>query len=88
MDEQTKPDELQRILSPDEKARHRGRLGLAIPWEHMPWWVIITAIIAVFVFFSIVNNDYYRNAFYFIFDLPQGMSGAGPPAAAPTGGIG
>lgn len=70
MDNRKKPEGLESILSPDEKARHRGRLGLAIPWEHMPWWVIITAFIAVFVFFSIVNNDYYRNAFYFIFDLP------------------
>ncbi len=70
MDEQKKQDDLSTILSPDESARHRGRLGLAIPWEHMPWWVIITAIIAVLVFFSIVNNDYYRNAFYFIFDFP------------------
>ena len=70
MDDDKKQDELKDILSPDEKARHRGRLGLAIPWEHMPWWVIITAIIAILVFFSIVNNEYYRNAFYFIFDLP------------------
>ncbi len=69
MDDKQK-ENLNPILSPDEKARHRGRMGLAIPWEHMPWWVIITAIIAVLVFFSIVNNDYYRNAFYFIFDLP------------------
>jgi ABC-type amino acid transport system permease subunit len=63
-------ENLDPILSPDEKARHRGRMGLAIPWEHMPWWVIITAIIAIIVFFSIVNNEYYRSAFYFIFDLP------------------
>ena len=69
MDDKKKED-LAPILTPDEKARHRGRLGLAIPWEHMPWWVIITAIIAILVFFSIVNNEYYRNAFYFIFDLP------------------
>ncbi len=69
MDDKKQKD-LSPILSPDEKARHRGRLGLAIPWEHMPWWVIITAIIAILVFFSIVNNEYYRNAFYFIFDLP------------------
>ena len=69
MDDRKKED-LAPILSPDEKARYRGRLGLAIPWEHMPWWVIITALIAVLVFFSIVNNEYYRNAFYFIFDLP------------------
>ena len=70
MDERQKQEELQAILSPDEKARHRGRLGLAIPWEHLPWWVIITIIIAIFVFFSIVNNHYYRDAFYFVFDLP------------------
>jgi len=65
-----KKEDLAPILSPDEKARNRGRLGLAIPWEHMPWWVIIIAIIAILVFFSIFRNDYYQNAFYFIFDLP------------------
>jgi len=70
LDDDKKQEDLKRILSPDEKARHRGRLGLAIPWEHMPWWVIITVIIAIFVFFSIVNNNYYRNAFYFVFDFP------------------
>jgi len=65
-----KKEDLSPILSPDEKARHRGRLGLAIPWEHMPWWVIIIAIIAILVFFSIFRNEYYQNAFYFIFDFP------------------
>lgn len=65
-----KKEDLSPILSPDEKARYRGRLGLAIPWEHMPWWVIIIAIIAILVFFSIFRNEYYQNAFYFIFDLP------------------
>ena len=70
MSDKKQPEDFSSILSPDEKARHRGRLGLAIPWEHMPWWVIITVVIAIFVFFSIVNNQYYRDAFYFIFDLP------------------
>ncbi len=70
MDDEKKQKELQSILSPDPKARYRGRLGLAIPWEHLPWWVIITIIIAIFVFFSIVNNHYYRDAFYFVFDFP------------------
>ncbi len=65
-----KKEDLSPILTPDEKARHRGRLGLAIPWEHMPWWVIIIAIIAILVFFSIFRNEYYQNAFYFIFDFP------------------
>ncbi len=69
MDDKKKRD-LTPILTPDEKSRHRGRMGLAIPWEHLPWWMIIIAIIAVLVFFSIFNNTYYQNAFYFIFDLP------------------
>ena len=65
-----KQEDLAPLLNTDEKARHRGRLGLAIPWEHLPWWMIIIVIIAVLVFFSIFNNTYYQNAFYFIFDLP------------------
>ncbi len=67
---QNENEDLAPILSSDTKARDRGRLGLAVPWEHMPWWVIIIAIIAIFVFFAIFQNSYYRNAFYFIFDLP------------------
>ena len=69
MDSKNKND-LSPVLTPDPKARDRGRMGLAVPWEHMPWWVIIIALISILVFFSIFQNSYYRNAFYFIFDLP------------------
>jgi len=70
LDDRKKQEELASILTPDAKARHRGRLGLAIPWERLPWWVIITIIFAILIFFSIVNNHYYRDAFYFVFDFP------------------
>jgi len=69
LDDHEKED-LAPLFNTDEKTRHRGRMGLAIPWEHLPWWMIIIVIIAVLVFFSIFNNTYYQNAFYFIFDLP------------------
>ena len=57
-------------LTPDVRARHRGRMGMAIPWENIPWWAIIILIVGVIVGFSIFTNAYYRDALYFIFDFP------------------
>ncbi|MEJ2559927.1 MAG: hypothetical protein P8186_27660 [Anaerolineae bacterium] len=28
-------------LTLDTATRHRGRMGLAVPWENIPWWGII-----------------------------------------------
>ena len=64
------PQPLPPSLIPDEKSRHRGRLGLAIPWETMPWWAIIILIMGVFVGYTVLTNAYYRDALYFIFDFP------------------
>ena len=50
--------------------RRRGRLGMAIPWESIPWWMIIILIVGVLVGFSVLTNAYYLDALYFIFDLP------------------
>ncbi|NOZ50108.1 MAG: amino acid ABC transporter permease [Chloroflexi bacterium] len=57
-------------LIPDERARHRGRTGLAISWEHIPWWGIIVLIVGVFVAFSVFTSVRYQDALSFIFDLP------------------
>lgn len=57
-------------LVPDEKARKHGRLGLAPSWDHIPWWGLIILIVGVIVAYSTFTNEYYQDAFYFIFDLP------------------
>ena len=35
-----------------------------------PWWAIIIAIIGTIVFFSVLTDARYRDAMYFLFDLP------------------
>ena len=35
-----------------------------------PWWAIIIAIIGAIVFFSVLTDARYRDAMYFLFDLP------------------
>ncbi len=54
----------------DPKARRRGRMGLAISWETIPWWGIIILIVGVIVGYSILTNARYIDAIYFILDLP------------------
>jgi len=56
--------------SPAKNIRRRGRLGLAIPWEKIPWWGIIILIVSVLVGYSMLNNARYLDALYFILDLP------------------
>jgi ABC-type amino acid transport system permease subunit len=57
----------------DEKARHRGRMGLTIAWENIPWWGIIVIIVGVFIAYSALTNTRYVDALRFIFDLPWNM---------------
>lgn len=57
-------------LSLDQAARRRGRLGLAIPWEQLPWWGIIVVLVGVFVGYSTLTNTRYVDALKFILDLP------------------
>jgi hypothetical protein len=64
-------DQDQPDLSPlDAQARHRGRMGLAISWETIPWWGIIILILGVIVTYSVLTSARYQDAIYFIFDLP------------------
>jgi polar amino acid transport system permease protein len=58
------------VLIPDRSARRRGRLGLAIPWENLPWWGIITLLVGVFVGYSALTSTRYVDAMTFILDLP------------------
>lgn len=67
--ESASPEEDQAI-HPDSAARRRGRMGLAIPWEHIPWWGIIILIVGVIVGYSVLTDVRYLDALYFIFDLP------------------
>lgn len=57
-------------LHPDEKARQRGRIGLMIPWQNIPWWGVIILIIGVIVGYSTLSDARYLDAITFIFDLP------------------
>ena len=57
-------------LGLDQAARRRGRLGLAIPWEQLPWWGIIVVLVGVFVGYSTLTNTRYVDALKFILDLP------------------
>jgi polar amino acid transport system permease protein len=54
----------------DTAARRRGRMGLAVPWENIPWWGIIILIVGVIVGYSVLTSTRYLDALYFIFDLP------------------
>ncbi|NOZ70686.1 MAG: amino acid ABC transporter permease [Chloroflexi bacterium] len=57
-------------LIPDKKARQRGRMGLTVSWEHIPWWGVIVMIVGVIVAYSVFTSARYQDALSFIFDLP------------------
>jgi polar amino acid transport system permease protein len=52
-------------------------MGMAIPWENIPWWGIIILIVGVIVGYSVLTNSYYLDALYFIFDLPWNKQALG-----------
>jgi ABC-type amino acid transport system permease subunit len=54
----------------DVAIRRRGRMGLAVPWENLPWWGIIILIVGVIVGYSVFTSTRYLDALSFIFDLP------------------
>jgi ABC-type amino acid transport system permease subunit len=62
-------------LTLDAAARRRGRMGLAVPWENIPWWGIIILIVGVIVGYSVFTSTRYLDALYFIFDLPWNKQG-------------
>ncbi len=58
------------MTSEDATIRQRGRMGLVIPWRHIPWWGVIIMIIGVIAGYSMFTSTRYMDALYFIFDLP------------------
>jgi ABC-type amino acid transport system permease subunit len=64
-------------LALDADARHRGRMGLAISWETIPWWGIIILIVGIIVTYSMLTSTRYIDAIYFIFDLPWNKQALG-----------
>jgi ABC-type amino acid transport system permease subunit len=50
---------------------------MAIPWESIPWWMVIILIVGVIVGYSVLTNSYYLDALYFIFDLPWNKEAVG-----------
>jgi len=61
-------------------------MGMAIPWESIPWWGIIILIVGVIVGYSVLTNSYYLDALYFIFDLPWNKEAVGKSGIAEDGG--
>lgn len=61
----------------DATARKRGRMGLVIPWESIPWWGIIILVVGVIAGFSVLTSVRYIDALYFILDLPWNMEAIG-----------
>jgi ABC-type amino acid transport system permease subunit len=45
-------------------------MGLAFPWESIPWWGVIILLVGVIVGYSLLTSTRYIDALYFIFDLP------------------
>jgi ABC-type amino acid transport system permease subunit len=72
-------------LAVDAAARRRGRLGMAVPWENIPWWGIIILIVGVIVGYSVLTNSYYLDVLYFVFDLPWNKQAMGKSNVTETG---
>ena len=72
-------------LSADTIARRRGRMGLAVPWENIPWWGIIILIVGVIVGYSVLTSTQYLDAIYFLFDLPWNKQALTKVQAADNG---
>lgn len=64
-------------LPVDTRARRRGRTGLALPWESIPWWGVIILLVGVIVGYSVFTSTRYIDALYFIFDLPWNKQALG-----------
>ena len=51
-------------------ARRRGRIGLTISWENIPWWGLIILLVGVIAGYSALTSTRYRDALSFMLDLP------------------
>jgi polar amino acid transport system permease protein len=54
----------------DKEASKRGRIGLTLSWDSVPWWGVIILMLGVIVGYSTLTSSRYLDALYFIFDLP------------------
>ncbi len=59
------------------QANQRGRTGMVIGWEHIPWWGIIVLLVGVIVGYSVLTSTRYIDAIYFIFDMPWNKDARG-----------
>jgi ABC-type amino acid transport system permease subunit len=50
--------------------RRRGRIGLTISWENIPWWGLIILLVGVIAGYSALTSTRYRDALSFMLDLP------------------
>jgi polar amino acid transport system permease protein len=56
-------------MTAEAREARRGKLmPLPIPWESIPWWAVILAIVGIFVAWSILTSEAYMRAFAFIVD--------------------
>lgn len=60
----------QTAVPQDKEASRRGRMGLTLSWDNVPWWGVIILLLGVIVGYSTLTNSRYLDALYFIFDLP------------------
>jgi ABC-type amino acid transport system permease subunit len=70
MTSEQRPEPGPALPAADVAIRRRGRMGLAVPWENLPWWGIIILIVGVIVGYSVFTSTRYLDALSFIFDLP------------------
>jgi His/Glu/Gln/Arg/opine family amino acid ABC transporter permease subunit len=50
------------------QARNGRLLPFPIPWESIPWWAVILAVVGVFVGWSVLTSEAYLDALGFIID--------------------
>lgn len=48
------------------KARHGRLLPISIPWERIPWWAVILAIVGITVAWSVLTSEAYIKAIRFV----------------------
>jgi ABC-type amino acid transport system permease subunit len=72
-------------LAVDATARRRGRMGLTVPWENIPWWGVIILLVSVVLGYSVLTSTRYLDALYFIFDLPWNKEALGKVEVGESG---
>lgn len=54
-------------MTAETKGMRRGR-ALPIPWESIPWWAVILAIVGITVGWSVLTSETYLKVIRFVFD--------------------